>query len=93
MEDRSEREARLLALARQLQFTVRKSGDRFTLTRTAEVSRPVSERGLSLQEAEDLLQTWKLRGFHGGQACGVAIGDDAFARTSCAADLYQQVGF
>jgi hypothetical protein len=45
-----------------LTFKVEKANERFTLTRTADVSRPVNERDLTLEEAEDLLETWKLRG-------------------------------
>jgi len=66
MQSPDEREARLRVLADQLLFKIEKSGDRFTLTRTADVSQPVSEQGLSLAEAEEFLATWKLRGFHGG---------------------------
>ncbi len=60
----SERVAHLRALADRLEFTVEKTGDRFTLTRKANVSPPVREEGLTLTQAEDLLGTWKLRG-HG----------------------------
>ncbi len=60
------REARLRALAKQLEFEVMKNGERYSLTRTADVSRPVQETDLSLAEAEELLETWKLRGPHGG---------------------------
>jgi hypothetical protein len=56
----------LRALAGQLFFKVEKSGDRFSLTRTVDVPHPVSEQGLSLTQAEEFLETWKLRGFHGG---------------------------
>jgi hypothetical protein len=56
----------LRALAERLEFTVERTGDRFNLTRTASVSRPVRETGLSLEQAEELLNEWKLRGFHGG---------------------------
>lgn len=62
----SEREARMRALADRLFFKVEKKGERFTLTSTADVSEPVCESNLSLNEAEQLLQAWKLRGFHGG---------------------------
>ena len=61
-----EREAHLRKLAEQLLFTVEKNGEHFTLTRTADVERPVCEKDLSLDEAEKLLETWKLRGPHGG---------------------------
>ena len=64
--EEADREAALRALARQLQFKVERSGRRFTLTRTADVSRPVREGNLTLTEAEKLLDTWKLRGAHGG---------------------------
>lgn len=62
----SEREARLRALAKQLEFEVVKNGERYGLTRTRGVSRPVEETDLSLSQAEELLETWKLRGPHGG---------------------------
>lgn len=61
-----ERETHLRMLAGQLFFVVEKTGQRFTLKRTTDVSKPVSEQGLTLTEAEQLLQRWKLRGFHGG---------------------------
>jgi hypothetical protein len=57
-----ERESRMRDLALQLLFTVEKTDDRYTLIRTADVSRPVNEKGLTLKQAEDLLETWKLRG-------------------------------
>jgi len=60
-----ERESHLRVLADQLFFTVEKNGDRFTLKRTADVSEPVCESNLDLDEAEELLRGWKLRG-HGG---------------------------
>jgi hypothetical protein len=59
-------EANLRALAERLQFKVEQHGDRFTLTRTADVSRPVVEEGLTLSEAKELLERWKLRGLGGG---------------------------
>jgi hypothetical protein len=43
-------------------FKVEKTNGRFTLIRTADVSRPVHEGDLTLKEAEDLLESWKLRG-------------------------------
>jgi hypothetical protein len=44
-------------LADRLEFTVETMGDRFKLTRTSDVSRPVCEEGLTLAEAEELLST------------------------------------
>jgi len=61
-----QREAHLRALADKLLFTVEKAGDRFSLSRTADVSRPVRREGLTLEQAEELLGTWKLRGLQGG---------------------------
>ena len=61
-----DRETHLRVLADKLLFAVEKTGDHFKLTRTAAVSRPVCEDGLTLGEAEKLLEAWKLRGFHGG---------------------------
>jgi hypothetical protein len=62
----SKREQHLRALADKLLFTVEKRGNGFTLSRTADVGRPVRREGLSLDQAEDLLATWKLRGLGGG---------------------------
>jgi hypothetical protein len=59
-------EANLRRLAERLQFQVEQHGDRFTLTRTADVSRPVVEEGLTLSDAHELLERWKLRGLGGG---------------------------
>jgi hypothetical protein len=61
-----EREAHLRVLADQLLFVVEKNGELFTLKRTADVSEPVCKQDLNLAQAEELLRTWKLRGFHGG---------------------------
>ena len=61
-----EREARMRSLACQLLFSVGRTGKRFTLIRTIDVSEPVRCKALTLGEAEDLLSTWKLRGFRGG---------------------------
>jgi hypothetical protein len=68
MQDRrqDEREADMRALAEKLQFTVDKTDGRFTLTRTADLSRPEREENLTLPQAEELLRTWKLRGLGGG---------------------------
>lgn len=66
MEQPDNREAHLRALAERLEFAVEKTGGRFNLTRTSSVSRPVREDGLTLEQAEQLLNEWKLRGPHGG---------------------------
>lgn len=62
----SEREAHLRMLADRLLFTVERSGERFTLTRTADVSEPVRHEQLTIDQAEELLGNWKLRGLGGG---------------------------
>jgi hypothetical protein len=71
MQTADEREAHLRMLAHQLFFVVKKTGQRFTLKRTTDVSKPVCEQGLTLTEAEQLLQKWKLRGFHGDDEIGI----------------------
>ena len=60
------READMRALAEELEFTVEKTGNGFTLMRTAELSQPERAENLTLAQAEELLQTWKLRGLGGG---------------------------
>lgn len=60
------REQDLRVIADKLLFTVEKNGERFTLIRTHDVSRPVRHERLTLKEAEDLLGDWKLRGLGGG---------------------------
>jgi hypothetical protein len=60
------REAEMCELARQLEFKVEKTGGRFTLTRTADLSRPERAERLTLAQAEELLETWKLRDLGGG---------------------------
>jgi hypothetical protein len=56
----------LRALIDKLLFRVEKSGDRFTLSRTVVVSRQVRHERLTLDEVEELLGTWKLRGLQSG---------------------------
>jgi hypothetical protein len=66
MQRLSDRESHLRRLADGLLFNVEKTGDRFTLARTIDVEQPVRHDGLTLGQAEQLLETWKLRGPHGG---------------------------
>lgn len=61
-----DRESEMFTLARRLQFDVEKQGARYFLHRSTDVSEPVRQSNLSLAEAEEFLNTWKLRGFHGG---------------------------
>jgi hypothetical protein len=62
----SERRARLQELASKLSFTLENAGARFALHRDVDVPEPVRRDGLTLDEVEDILNTWKLRGPHGG---------------------------
>ena len=66
MQTSRERERHLFHLAGLLLFVVEKQGERFSLTRTADTETPLHQEGLSIEKAEELLNTWKLRGFHGG---------------------------
>ena len=59
-------EANLRGLAARLHFKVEQHGDLFTLTRTADVSQPVVENGLTLSEAEEVLERWRLRALGAG---------------------------
>jgi hypothetical protein len=65
-EDNADREARLRTLASKLFFTLSNQGSRFALYRDVDVSQPVRHDGLTLDEVEETLNTWKLRGPHGG---------------------------
>ena len=62
----SKREQNARNLARELLFQIERDGELYSLYRDADVSRPVIHQRLSLQEVEELLSIWKLRGFHGG---------------------------
>ena len=66
MSDRDTRERHLMELAAQLHFRIEKQESGFSLHRQVEGAEPVDREGLSLDEAEEILNRWKLRGFHGG---------------------------
>ena len=65
-ENHSERRARLQELASKLSFTLKKEDTGFALYRDVDVPEPVQRNGLTLEEVEDVLNTWKLCGPHGG---------------------------
>jgi hypothetical protein len=65
-ESHAARETRLRELASRLLFTLSKEGSRFSLFRDTDVSQPIRHDGLTLDEVEEKLNTWKLRGPHGG---------------------------
>lgn len=64
--EQSEREAHLRLLAEQLEFRMEGSGGRYTLTRSTDLPRTEREENLTLDQVQDLLDTWKLRGLSGG---------------------------
>ena len=66
MTDRDARERHMLELAEQLQFEVARQGERFSLYRRDGVAEPVERDGLTLEEVEEMLNRWKLRGLGGG---------------------------
>jgi hypothetical protein len=61
-----DKESEMISLAGRLLFDVEKQGSRYALHRSTDVSEPVRKSNLTLAEAEEFLNTWKLRGFHGG---------------------------
>ena len=64
--EETRRERRMQKLAAKLLFEVQKQGDRFTLVRNIDVTRPIEHENLTVEEAEKVLNSWKLRGLHGG---------------------------
>jgi hypothetical protein len=66
MNDQTDRERAADELAAQLLFKLEKRGSRYSLYRDADVKSPVRHDNLALEEVEELLETWKMRGFHGG---------------------------
>ena len=65
-ENEVDREVRLRELASKLFFTLTAEGSRFARYRDVDVSKPGRPHGLTLDEAEEILNTWQLRGPHGG---------------------------
>jgi hypothetical protein len=65
-ENEADRERRLRELAARLSFRFERRGARVTLYRDVDVPKPVRHDELTLDEVEDILNTWKLRGPHGG---------------------------
>ena len=66
MSDEQEREGAMRELAARLFFSVRRRGSRYDLRRELDGEEPVHRDGLTLDEAEEVLSTWKMRGAHGG---------------------------
>ena len=62
----SERKARLRELASKLFFSLEEQSSGYSLYRDVDVNNPVRHGALTLEEAEHILNTWKLRGLHGG---------------------------
>jgi hypothetical protein len=61
-----ERERAVEQLAARLFFKMEKRGERYSLCRDVDVREPIQRDGLTLDEAEALLDTWKMQGAHGG---------------------------
>jgi hypothetical protein len=62
----ADREKTARKLAARLFFNVEKHGRLFTITRYVDIPSPVRHENLTLAEVEEVLNTWKLRGPHGG---------------------------
>jgi hypothetical protein len=62
----AEREKAAEELAARLFFRMERHGERYSLCRDVDVREPVRREGLTLDEAEVLLDTWKMQGAHGG---------------------------
>jgi hypothetical protein len=65
-ENEPDRPARLYELASNLFFRMEERDSRYTLFRDVDLDQPVRHDGLTLDEVENILNTWKLRGPHGG---------------------------
>ena len=61
-ESAGNREGRLREPASKLFFTLKGQGSQFVLCRDVDVPEVVQHHGLTLDEVEDVLNTWKLRG-------------------------------
>jgi hypothetical protein len=66
MNEGGDREQAAFELAAQLLFKLEKHGSGYSLSRDVDVKTPVRHDNLTLPEVEEMLETWKMRGFHGG---------------------------
>ena len=64
--DLSSRERKVKRLSKSMYFKLTRQGDRYSLCRTVGLSGPARRENLTLDEVEEELETWKLRGPHGG---------------------------
>ena len=60
------RERKAKRLANKMFFKLTREGDHYSLCRTVGLSGPARRENLTLDEVEKELETWKLRGPHGG---------------------------
>jgi hypothetical protein len=65
-DEHAKRERAMREMASRLFFSVKRRGSRYDLRRDLEGEEIVQRDGLTLEEAESLLTTWKMRGAHGG---------------------------
>ena len=66
MTDQQRRETEVTALAEELHFQLEKRNSRFSLRRELPDEEQVRREDLTLDEAEQFLNRWKLRGLGGG---------------------------
>ena len=66
MDSESKDEDAVRHLAAELFFRLEKRGSLYSLYREVDVREPVRREGLTLDQAKEILSTWKMRGFHGG---------------------------
>ena len=86
-ENKADHETRLRELASKLFFTLKGQGSRFALSRDVDVPKLVRHDGLTLDEVEDILNTWKLRG-HGVADAGLTLnGPTVYAPQTRGAEL------
>lgn len=60
------RERKAKRLADKLFFKLTREAGRYSLCRTVGLSGPAPREDLTLDEVEQELEKWKLRGYHGG---------------------------
>jgi hypothetical protein len=66
VENLTSRQRKAKRLAEKLYFKLTREGNRYSLCRTVGLSGPARRENLSLDEVEQELEKWKLRGYHGG---------------------------
>ena len=65
-QDLASRERKAMRLAKKMYFKLTRQGDCYSPCRTVGLSGPARQENLTLDEVEEELETWKLRGDHSG---------------------------